>query len=506
MDSRKRILVNTTAQYTKAFINICLSLYTVPIILDALGENDYGVYSLIAGIVAMLAFVTNAMVVTTQRHISFYIGQDNDHSTRKIFSNSVLMHIAIGLLLALIIIPCRDIFIPNLNIEECRKPVAAIVYHMSVTMIFISFITAPFKAALIAHENIVFISVVEVMDGLIKLVMTLMLLNMDVDKLLIYSYMMTSVFAFEFVIYLIYSITRYKECKPRMFLHDYDISYLKELGGFAGWTTFGMGAVIGRTQGMSVLFNQFFGTTANAAYGIATHFYSYVSFISTSVVNAMNPQIMQAEGRKDRLRMLNLAEQESKILFILMSVAFIPLIIEMDGILSIWLQHKVPEGTCIMCQCLLAAFIADQSTYGLLSANQATGKIKWFTIIMYTPKLLFIALVWLMFVNHHSIEEVMFAFIGIETVMAFARLPYMKYTAKLSIVHFVRHVFFRETILIAVLIIAGLLLRQYIHFPFSFLLTIPLNLSIGSLTIWTVVLTKEERIAMMQLIKDKVSK
>ncbi len=506
MDSRKRILLNTTAQYTKAFINICLSLYTVPIILDALGESDYGVYSLIAGIVAMLAFVTNAMVTTTQRHISFYIGKDDDNYTRKIFSNSVLMHIVIGLLLALIIIPCRDLLIPNLNIEECRKPVAAIVYLMSVTMIFISFITAPFKATLIAHENIVFISVIEVMDGIIKLVMTLLLLNMDVDKLLIYSYMMTSVFAFEFVIYLTYSIIRYKECNPRMFLSDYDRKCLKELGGFAGWTTFGMGAVIGRTQGMSVLFNEFFGTTANAAYGIATHLYSYVSFISTSVVNAMNPQIMQAEGKKDRAKMLNLAEKESKILFILMSIAFIPLIIEMDGILNIWLHYRIPEGTCIMCQCLLAAFIVDQSTYGLLSANQATGKIKWFTIIMYTPKLLFIGLIWLMFANHSSIRDAMFAFIVIEAVMALARLPYMKYTTGLNIGHFVRQVFLSTTILIAVLSIVGLLLKQYIHFEFSFLLTIPLNLLFGCLIVWTVVLTNEERITMKQIFKTKINK
>lgn len=506
MEPRKRILINTTAQYAKAFINICLSLYTVPIILDALGEDDYGVYSLIAGIVAMLAFVTNAMVVTTQRHLSFHIGRDDNTATRKMFSNSVLMHIVVGLVLGVVILAFRNLFVSGLKIDDVRRPIAGIVYIMSVTMIFISFITAPFKAVLIAHENIVFISIIEVLDGVIKLVLTLLLINMDVDKLLIYSYMMTSVFAFELIIYSIYALGKFKECQIKRFISDLNINYIKELGAFAGWTTFGMGAVIGRTQGISILLNIFHGTVANAAYGIATHLYSAVSFVSTSVVNAMNPQIMQAEGRKERDTMISLAEQESKILFILMTLVFIPLIIEMDCILDTWLHGKVPENTVIMCQCLLAAFIVDQTTYGLLSANQATGKIKWFTIIMYTPKLLFVGVVWILFFLECSITWAMVAFVVVELIMALARIPYQHYAIGLNASLFIKNVMGRVTILIIVIIGAGLLMKYYINVNLRFLITVPLTIIIGCATIWTLVLNNNEKTVLKDLILSKTKK
>ena len=175
MDPSKRIFVNTIAQYTKSFINVCLSLYTVPLILKALGDSDYGIYSLIAGVVALLAFVTNALVVTTQRNISFCLGVGDRERTRRMFSNSVLLHLAVGALLSIVIIAVKVPVMSLLVIEDSRMDVAMTVYVMSLLMLFVSFITAPFKALLIAHENSVFISVIEVLDGVLKLVLTLIL-------------------------------------------------------------------------------------------------------------------------------------------------------------------------------------------------------------------------------------------------------------------------------------------------------------------------------------------
>lgn len=501
MNPTKRIFVNTIAQYAKSFINICLSLYTVPVIMDALGKSDYGIYCLIAGIVAMLSFITNAMVITTQRHISYYIGQGDAVYTRRIFSNSILLHVTVGLLLLIVIIPFRDFFVAHLNIEDCRRPIAGVVYVMSVIMIVISFITAPFKALLIAHENIVFISVVEVADGVIKLVMALLLLRINVDKLLIYSYMMTCVFAFEFIVFSLYSLSRYQECSPRHFIGDYNGRCLREIGGFAGWTTFSMGALMARSQGLAVLFNRFFDTLLNASYGIATHLYSAISFVSSSVTNAMNPQIMQAEGMNDRNRMLFLAEQESKLLTILMSLAFIPLIIEMDDILNIWLHHDVPEYATLLCQCLLWAFIADQTTFGLHAANQATGRIGGYTLIMYIPKLLFIAVAWAMFRANGSVRSVMVAYVLLEAVLALVRLPFMKRTAGLDVRHFMKDVYSKEMVLIAFLLLTGLLLDRLICCAADFVIVIILTVSIGAVLVWTVILTKVERDTIMKVAK-----
>lgn len=503
MEPTKRIFVNTVAQYVKSFINLCLSLYTVPLILKALGDSDYGIYCLIAGIVAMLSFVTNALVVTTQRHISYSIGQNDADVTRKVFSNSVLLHLAVGVILALLILAFKDFSLHHLKFDAVRLPAASTVYQMSVAMIFVSFVTAPFKALLIAHENIVFMCVIEILDGLLKLTLTLLLLGMDVDKLLIYSYMMISVFLFEFIIYSVYAICRYSECRPSLFFRDFNPVYLKQLGCFAGWTTYGMGVVVCRTQGLAVIFNHFLNIAANAAYGLATHLYSAVAFVATSVTNAMNPQIMQAEGRSDRAKMLELAELESKILTVLMSLAFIPLIVEMDGILEAWVRGPVPEYTTLLCQCLLIMFLADQFTYGLHSANQATGNIMWYTIIMYTPKLLFLALAWITFQLGGSLLVVMIELIAVEAVMAVARLPFLKRTVNLDVMHFCLNVYGRVIPLIIVLTLTGLVFKHIMTFNLSFLLSVPATVLVGLCIVWTVSLRKSERDLLLSLVKRR---
>lgn len=154
MNPQRRIFINTTAQYVKAFINICLSLYTVRLILNILGQSDYGIYSLIASVVAMLGFITNAMVVTTQRYLSYYTGKGKKDDVRIIFSNSLILHIFIGLCLTLILLSlknylCYDFF----NIADDRKPTAEIVYIMSTMMLFITFLAAPFKALLNSNDS-----------------------------------------------------------------------------------------------------------------------------------------------------------------------------------------------------------------------------------------------------------------------------------------------------------------------------------------------------------------
>ena len=159
MEANKRVFINTIAQYTKALINTILSLYTVRLILSALGQEDYGIFSLIAGIIALLGFVQNALVITTQRYLSYQYGKDNTNELQRIFSNSLVLHIAIALFLSLIMMIFKDYLCSSfLNIAENRREAAEIVYMMSVGMMVVTFITAPFKALYIARENIVFIS------------------------------------------------------------------------------------------------------------------------------------------------------------------------------------------------------------------------------------------------------------------------------------------------------------------------------------------------------------
>lgn len=493
MEPSRRIFINTIAQYVKAIINICLSLYTVRLILHILGQSDYGIYSLIASVVAMLGFITNAMVITTQRYLSYYSGKGNQEEVRAFFSNSLILHILIGLVITIILLSLKDYLCYHFfNIEDNRRATAEIVYIMSTLMLFITFLAAPFKAMLIAHENIVYISLIEIFDGVLKLALALSLLRLHQDKLLLYACVMAVIFLFEFFAYSVYSLIQYPECQLRSLVQDFDKQKIHELFGFAGWTTYSMCSVVGRTQGLAILFNKFFGTIVNAAYGIALQVNGAVSFIATSLTNAMNPQLMQAEGGKDRNKMIHLAEQESKFSSAIIFVVLIPLAVEMDSVLDLWL-FEVPPYTSFFCRTLIAAFIFDQLTYGLNSANQALGDIRCYTLLMYTPKLLLLPLAFLLLLLNTHVEWVMFFYVLVELLVAIGRLFYMKNRICLSIKQFVMNVFLKLLPLCLTSFFIPLIIRLLFTGEFRFIYNIIISIAVGCLVLWRNTLTSTER-------------
>ncbi|MBQ2372890.1 MAG: hypothetical protein II289_06925, partial [Bacteroidales bacterium] len=171
MDNSSRVMVNTAAQYGRTVINLCLSLVSARLILGALGVSDYGIYTLIAGIISLLSFVINALVVTTQRFLSFYSGKGDQGKVREMFANSLFIHFIMALLFGTVFeLLGNTLFDGFFNISPDRIDAAKTVYHIVTVNVMLSFVTAPFRALLIAHENIVFISAVDVLDAVMRLV------------------------------------------------------------------------------------------------------------------------------------------------------------------------------------------------------------------------------------------------------------------------------------------------------------------------------------------------
>ena len=493
MEATKRIIVNTTAQYLKAVINTVLSLYSTRLILDALQISDYGIYTVVGGVVAMLGFISNALTITTQRYVSYYHGQGNPSEVRSMFINSLSLHIVIGIFLViLLLLPQEWIIHSVLNLPQDRTDVATQIYVITVFMLFFTILSAPFKALFIARENIIYIAVVEVADAIIKFILAISLTYISTDRLLFYALFLGGIVIANLLAFSIYALIRFKECTIIIRRRDIKRSALKQLLGFAGWTTFGMGAVAGRNQGTSIVLNHFFGTAVNAGYGIAFHVYGAVAFVVTSILNAMNPQIMKLEGGDERERMLTLAGKESKFSVALLSIAIIPLIIEMPSILNVWLK-EVPPYTCLFCRIVLVSFIGDQLTMGLQTAIQATGKIRSYTLLVYTPKLLFVPVIWLMFCYHFSIEIVMILFLIIELCVALIRIPYCKYRVHLNISQYAKNVILPQIPVWLAISTIGILCAIWVDNPFRFFLNYIVSASIGIIAVWMFILDNTEK-------------
>lgn len=494
MNENKRIIINTLAQNAKAIINTCLSLYTVRLVLKILGQSDYGIISIVGGIIVLLGFITNALVITTQRHLSYDYGSKSADKVKITFSNCVFLHLIIGAAIVLFLLILEPIIIsPSfLNIQEGRWEATHIVYKVVSFILLTSFLTAPFKALLIARENIVFIAVIETLDGFLKLGIVLLLPHLSIDKLIAYSLMLMCVMIFEFLVFSFYDIIKYPECDLKHIINDVNYKQLKRLSSFAGWTTYGTGVIIARNQGIAWLFNHFYSTIINASYGIANQMFSAVQFISSSITNAMNPQIMKAEGSGNRDNMWAMAELESRSIVCMMIILFIPIMAEINGVLRVWLED-VPPYTSVFCIALLSAFLIDQITSGLNTANQAIGNIKVYTLIMYTPKILILPIAYLLIYYGRGVESVMILFVSVEAIVAFARLPYMHIQAKLNVSHYLKTVLGHNLLLLVFMIFATIIICHTSDYTYRFLYSIPTLYILGVLFAWFVVLNGKER-------------
>ena len=374
MRASNRIIVNTIAQYVRTILNMLLSLISVRLVLNILGVSDYGIYSLVAGVVSLLSFFTNSLVGSTQRFLSIHQGKGDISALKNVFSNSLLLHIIIGFGV-LIILECLTPFLFGgfLNIPPDRLDAGTIIYQMVVVMVYISFVAAPYRALLISRENIVYTSIIDVCDGVLKIVLVIGLFYLPGDKLVDYGWIMLGISVFNLMAFAAYSHVKYEECvRPR--IRDFNKKYLRELGVFTGWVTYSSLCIALRNQGLAIVLNKLRGTAVNAAYGIGMQIVGMVSFVSTSLGNAIAPQLIAARGADDTQKMLFLAEFQSKFSYLLLAMVGIPTMFAMQPLLELWLGDVPPYTMTFGCM-FLSAQIIDMLTSGLGTANRAMGKI-----------------------------------------------------------------------------------------------------------------------------------
>jgi O-antigen/teichoic acid export membrane protein len=249
---------------------------------------------------------------------------------------------------------------------------------------------------------------------------------------------------------------------------------------------------VARNQGIAVVLNLFFGAIINAAYGIATQVSGSVAFVSSSIINAINPQLVKAEGAKNRSLMMRMAEYESKYAFLLLSMVSVPLIFEMETILRWWLG-EVPEHAVAFCQITLIAALCDQLSIGLTSAIQAIGNLKTYTLVFYTTKLLTLVAIWACIKLHLSASEALVSYAVVEFVGSLLRLPLLKNIAGLNIATFCKNVFGR--IFVPFLVICGTCYatQHFLTSGYRFFVALVGSVLLGGIAAWLTCLDKNEQ-------------
>lgn len=390
--NNKRIAKNTLMLYIRMLISMMVGLFTSRVIINTLGEVDFGLNNVVGGIVVMFSFINTAMANATSRHLTFALGTDNDNLLKKTFSACVTIHILIAVL---ILVLSETIglwfFYHKMVIPTERLDAAFWVFQLSVLASMLTIMNVPYMSSVISHEKMGAFAWLSISDVILKLIIVYMLWIIPYDKLIVYAILLFAVHLINWSIYHFYCVFNFTECHWKLF---WDKTLYKELTSFAGWTLIGNLAVVLYSQGLNLLLNIFFGPSINAARAISSRVQSLIVQFSNSFQTALNPQITKTYAIKDLPYMHSLIFASSKYSCFLLFFLSLPILIESRQILSLWLG-LVPEYTVSFLRITLLSSIIDSISNPIIISAQATGKIKIYQIVVGGIQLLIVPIAYI---------------------------------------------------------------------------------------------------------------
>ncbi len=385
-NANNRIAKNTIFLYFRSGIILLINLFTVRVVINTLGVDDYGIYSLVGGIVTMFSIIGTTLSSATQRFIMYAIGKNDKKNLNMVFSTCVSLHIVLALILLVILEFVGVWMIENkLNIPINRLNVAHIVYQFSLLTFLSNMIAVPYNASIIAHEKISAFAFISVFESILKLVIALCLLITSIDKLLIYAVLHFAIAAIIQLVYIMYSRKHFSETKQINFKINSTI--FKEMFSFSSWNLIGSGAMVLRNQGVDVLLNMFFNIAVNAAKGIAYQVQGAIQLFISNFTTAINPQLTISISKNDTKRANELIFHGGRMSFMMMMIIAVPFMIITEDVLKIWLGDA-PTYAVGFVRLTIIMLLCDTLVRLLKNGILANGNIRNFQLIAGLIKLM----------------------------------------------------------------------------------------------------------------------
>lgn len=376
----KRIARNTIFLYIRQLFSLFVSLYTVRIVLNVLGVVDYGIYNVVGGIITMFSFLSSTMATSTQRYLSFELGKNRNISANKVFSMSLNIYvIIIGIFLFFAETIGLWFLNAKMNIPADRLVAANYVYQSAVFSFVIHIICTPYNASIISMERMNVFAYVGIADAILRLIVALLIpLFAFMDTLIAYAILLLLVTLLTQLIYVVYCKRKFTFC---VYKHYYDKSLFKSMLSFAGWNVVGAISNVLRSQGINILINLFFSPAVNAARAIAYQINNAINNFSNNFYTAVRPQITKNYASGALQEMNSLIFMSSKLSFFIMLVLMLPISINGELILQLWLG-KVPEYANIFLQFVLLNALIEVYSMPLVTGIQASGRIRTYQLII----------------------------------------------------------------------------------------------------------------------------
>lgn len=365
--------------YVRMLLTMAVSLYTSRVVLKVLGVEDFGIYNVVGGIVAMFSVISGSLSSAISRFITYELGKGNQRNLQKIFSSAVSIQLCLSLFIILLAESVGIWFLNNkMSIPINRIEAANWVFQLSLLTFIINLVSVPYNASIIAHEKMSAFAYISILETTGRLAVAYFILISPIDKLIFYSILMCTVALIIRFTYGFYCKKHFTEC---VYIFTWDKQLLKQMFNFAGWNFIGASSSVLRDQGGNIVINLFCGPTANAARGIAFQVHTAVQAFVTNFMTALNPQITKSYASGNNEYMMSLIFQGARFSFYLLLVISLPVLMSTQYILQIWLEN-IPEHTILFVKLVLIFAMSESISQSLITAQLATGRIRNYQIIV----------------------------------------------------------------------------------------------------------------------------
>ena len=489
--NNKRIAKNTIVLYIRMLFLMAVNLYASRVVLDALGVEDYGIYNVVGGVVAMFTMISGSLAAAISRFITYELGKGAKDNLKTVFSSSVIIQIFLSVVFVVIAETVGLWFLnAKLNIPAERMAAANWVFQFSIITFAINLISVPYNAAIIAHEEMSAFAYISIFEGVGKLIVAWIIVTAKGDKMIIYAALIALIAVIVRFVYGFYCKKRFEECQVKF---KFEKKYLRQIFSFAGWNMIGAASAVCRDQGGNIIINLFCGPTVNAARGVAMQVNSAINGFVSNFQMALNPQITKNYAMGDVDYMLKLVYQGSRFSFYILWIISLPVLITANYLLSIWLV-EVPEHATVFLQLVIIFSLSESLSGPLMTAMYATGKVRNYQIIVGGLQLLNLPLSYLCLYVGLAPEFVFVVAILLSAICMLARLIMLHPLINISPLLFIKRVWFNTIIVAIISLIPVVILTNVLKDSFfSFLIIVITCILISSLTILYIGCSKDER-------------
>ena len=486
---------------------MAVSLYTSRVVLNALGVEDFGIYNVVGGVVAMFSMLSGSLSSAITRFITYELGTGNQENLKKIFSSAVTIQIGLAVLIILLAEAVGVWFLNvKMNIPDVRMVAANWVFQFSILTFAINLISVPYNASIIAHERMSAFAYISILEAIGKLTIAFLIVISPMDKLIFYAILMCAVALIVRFAYGVYCKRHFEECTYR-FIFDKDL--LKRMFGFAGWNFIGATSAVLRDQGGNVVINLFCGPAANAARGIAFQVNTAISGFVTNFMTALNPQITKSYAAGDRKYMMTLIFQGARLSFYMLLLLSLPVLINTHYILGLWLKI-VPDHAVLFVQLVLVFAMSESISNPLITAMLATGKIRNYQLVVGGLQMMNLPVSYILLHMGMFPETVIVVAIVISQCCLAARLVMLRGMIGLSVRKYMKEVYINVLVVTVIAAIIPFLLAIKLEESFlNFVLLCLISLICTGIAIYYVGCNRVERqfiLNKLNTIKNKLNK